>query len=303
MSQEDGQLKCSLRSFERQVPKYAAISYQWGNPSKSNPIIVNGGILKVTTSLKMFFDNAMIWKAVENYLEWPSGWLWIDAICINQDDADERSKQVGKMWEIYEESYTTIIWLGIGNRRLDDAVDLVDLINHQVDPDKDRSIEPWPTVRDGDIPGVTCYFGFTHSYVKTSSDALNAVAELMHLPYWSRAWILQEASAPKRSDMTPSKFGVWLLWGKRTLSWDYHIYTHRLLCDAARRPDDQATLHVNLQSLANPKVNAVMDLYGRRIGKLRSISLLHTLVRCRDSECTDPRDKIYAALGLVGRHA
>lgn len=38
--------------------------------------------------------------------------LWIDAICINQEDLDERSEQVVHMLQIYKNASRVIVWLG-----------------------------------------------------------------------------------------------------------------------------------------------------------------------------------------------
>lgn len=46
-----------------------------------------------------------------------SRWLWIDAICINQKDDEEKSSQVGIMRQIYERAFQTIVWLGEKPRR------------------------------------------------------------------------------------------------------------------------------------------------------------------------------------------
>jgi hypothetical protein len=39
-------------------------------------------------------------------------YLWVDAICINQDDMDERSRQVSIMSEIYSKASQVVVWLG-----------------------------------------------------------------------------------------------------------------------------------------------------------------------------------------------
>ena len=41
-----------------------------------------------------------------------SRYLWIDAICINQEDLDERSQQVGLMRQIYSQASHVVVWLG-----------------------------------------------------------------------------------------------------------------------------------------------------------------------------------------------
>ena len=90
--------------------EYEALSYFWGDPSARSPIKCNGSRLDVTRNLKSALrdlrrpDTPRI--------------LWIDAICIDQDDINEREQQVGIMSDIYRSAKRTVVWLGetfVGN--------------------------------------------------------------------------------------------------------------------------------------------------------------------------------------------
>lgn len=88
---------------------YEALSYQWGDVEKKpRAISVNGQKLWITANL---------WQALI-YLRrvGQSRTLWIDAICINQNDVDERSHQVAMMAEIYTNASKVVSWLGAENR-------------------------------------------------------------------------------------------------------------------------------------------------------------------------------------------
>ncbi|KAH0545316.1 hypothetical protein FGG08_000615 [Glutinoglossum americanum] len=52
-------------------------------------------------------------------------YLWIDAICINQGDVQERIDQVSIMRSIYEQARQTLIWLGEGDAGMDLAMDAI----------------------------------------------------------------------------------------------------------------------------------------------------------------------------------
>ena len=41
--------------------------------------------------------------------------IWVNAMCINQADLDERSKQVSRVKNIYQQAFNIVIWLGEGN--------------------------------------------------------------------------------------------------------------------------------------------------------------------------------------------
>lgn len=123
--------------LQDKVP-YATLSYTWGNPlgvfcSKKDrdaiprtdiPIVCNGKLLEIGENLYRFLCR---WRqALANYEETvresgmpdeleelrPPAEFWIDAICINQDDTEEKNQQVSMMGDIYTKSVTTWVWLG-----------------------------------------------------------------------------------------------------------------------------------------------------------------------------------------------
>ncbi len=87
-------------------PHYEALSYVWGPYDEEDPdlILLERYAFTVTANL----SRALYYLRRENVARI----LWIDAICINQDDLDERSSQVQLMRDIYKASERTVIWLG-----------------------------------------------------------------------------------------------------------------------------------------------------------------------------------------------
>ncbi|KAF2675717.1 HET-domain-containing protein, partial [Lentithecium fluviatile CBS 122367] len=99
-------IRCSLIHInidDDHVP-YEAISYTWGKDQRFEQIICNGSWTSVTRSLaqalQMFrlIDRARI--------------LWADALCINQEDEEEKSWQVGLMRHIYTHAFHVLVWIG-----------------------------------------------------------------------------------------------------------------------------------------------------------------------------------------------
>lgn len=98
-------IRCEMSRVPlRDGPKYTALSYTWGPLSKV-PIWVNGEVLHVTENLLI----ALRWLREHSQ---PSRFLWIDAVCINQKDLDEKSAQVGMMGQIYKSASEVLVWLG-----------------------------------------------------------------------------------------------------------------------------------------------------------------------------------------------
>jgi len=100
------------------APPYTAVSYTWGDPypppephnktvsprsagsSKSSRTIkINGRDLEVTENLGAFL--AQVQSNISSNQATSHQWYWIDALCINQSDNEERTHQVGIMGDIY----------------------------------------------------------------------------------------------------------------------------------------------------------------------------------------------------------
>jgi len=100
------QLDCRLRVCSLvHAPSYEALSYCWGNSSTLLPVTVDENTLLVTENLRAALRHLRRSAAPRR--------LWIDAICINQADVEERSAQVAIMAEIYRNAAQTVIWLGL----------------------------------------------------------------------------------------------------------------------------------------------------------------------------------------------
>lgn len=84
-------------------PKYAAVSYVWGDRDEVTPLMINGVIMLIEQNL------AHALSAVRDRER--QCYFWIDAVCINQDDGFEKASQVKRMAEIYRRAESIVIWL------------------------------------------------------------------------------------------------------------------------------------------------------------------------------------------------
>lgn len=96
---------------------YEALSYVWGSQSETHTIIVNGCDFQVTRNLYTALVHLR-----DNQLE---RILWIDAICINQEDDDEKSEQIPLMRSIYAQADRVLVWLGEAMRDGDEALKVI----------------------------------------------------------------------------------------------------------------------------------------------------------------------------------
>jgi hypothetical protein len=92
---------------------FEALSYTWGNPSETSPVVLHGQRHDVTKNLASalrhlrYHDRQRI--------------LWVDALCIDQDNIEERNQQVTQMRDIYREggAKRVVVWLGeVPNARI-----------------------------------------------------------------------------------------------------------------------------------------------------------------------------------------
>jgi hypothetical protein len=86
---------------------------QWGSPDNKRKISLCGQAFEVTPNLYGALQNLRLRTTVDliDYFK-PSRRFWIDAVCINQEDIQERSQQVLLMWSIYSKASRVVVWLG-----------------------------------------------------------------------------------------------------------------------------------------------------------------------------------------------
>lgn len=82
---------------------YKALSYTWGNLSNTFYIKLNNQPFLVIANLAIALQYLQKETEIVEF--------WIDAICINQQDTDEKSMQVQQIKEIYKKAKKIIVWL------------------------------------------------------------------------------------------------------------------------------------------------------------------------------------------------
>jgi hypothetical protein len=98
-------LRCRIHSEPLELLRsYTALSYTWGPPDQTHSIVVSDYKFFITLSL----------AAALHHIRHPSDviTLWIDQICINQEDGDEKNAQVPLMTQIYRQAEEVLIWIG-----------------------------------------------------------------------------------------------------------------------------------------------------------------------------------------------
>lgn len=160
-------LRCSItqhrRALESQSPdgcNYLAVSYTWGAPDFSYKLFIRLGpcawsCLRITASVDLLL----------RYLRAPykARHFWIDAICLNQGDAIEKSQQIPLMGQIYSEARRVHIWLG--DNQIEIARRALSVM---------RRIE-------------------LEEEVRITEEEIKQLTEFFCQPWFTRRWIIQEA--------------------------------------------------------------------------------------------------------------
>ncbi len=151
--------------------EYEALSYVWGDPGVTRPIYIRATDdinspgtefeVQITTNLESAFRHL---RLIDR-----SRTLWADAICINQNDPDEKIHQIRNMDNIYRKASSVCMWLGEEANDSGAAMELIHLYHHN------NPLE-WK-----ELPRV-----------KDLSRHCKALTYLVCRPWFTRRWIVQE---------------------------------------------------------------------------------------------------------------
>jgi ankyrin repeat protein len=257
-------IRCELRHFVLDTRlEYAALSYTWGRGPDVDNIIVNSRNVRVRKNLWRFLRQARAFV--------PSrfDWLWVDAICINQNDNRERMHQVELMAKIFQAASSVIVWLGPGYGGSEGALDYFS---------SRRAREPkrgHPNIHLGRVASI-------------------GMASLCYRPYWRRLWILQEIVFARR---------IWLMCGDRISPWQpFRDVLLRIQASFAV-PTSAHPKHSRLgdcfesTSILNSPAMTIVALTEQRTHS-RSLHVL--LFKTKFLQCADQLDKVYALLSIAG---
>ncbi|KAI6089526.1 heterokaryon incompatibility protein-domain-containing protein [Hypoxylon rubiginosum] len=193
----DETIQCTLETalLSTSGLTHAALSYVWGDPEITRDIHVNGKPFPITENLYdalwHFRSNSALLSDGRNS-ELP---LWVDAICINQGDTNERNQQVPFMSSIYSSATRVISWVGtpgvdggdIAIRMTRNIVKKVfDDVTGEINEKSLRNIlisHPLLFRKDKEKVVLNDYEG---------NVAWKTINRLYQRPYWRRIWIFQE---------------------------------------------------------------------------------------------------------------
>jgi Heterokaryon incompatibility protein (HET) len=254
------------------LPEYAALSYCWGDGSADKPIDCDGATIWITEDLL---------DALRSLRKLTRKYLWIDQVCINQADLEERGSQVQLMRRIYPGAVQTFLHLGHSDEFPQLLAYYTKYFRGFMQPGflSQLLADPWtflamllwlPKLLLNYLGGVE-YKSELHAY--------------NYRPCFARAWILQEVSlSPK----------VQVICRNTAIRWDQfaqivYEYFGGIVSEEGQVPV-RANSHGSFLSF-----NHIIDTvkYSDRTTLLKLLSF------SKEMTASDPRDRIYALLALA----
>jgi hypothetical protein len=263
-------------SWDCDAPEVEALSYTWGSPDNPVDIFVKVGESSFCTlSVTQNLAEALRYLRLED----KPRLLWIDAICVNQQDMDERSSQVELMADIYSLAKKVVVWLGPESYDSSIALECIEMIDSRVDIN-------WKENMAIGKSEETCW-GDEEQQLPFSEHQHEALFNFFSRPWFSRLWIWQEV---KLASSPPV-----VMIGAQTVSWT-----------AVQAAAFSLQIKPNLYfTFASPTVYArcigtaylLCNENSRDDDGFMPLKLL--LGHTRSCLCTDQRDRIFALLSLI----
>ncbi|KAI6370098.1 hypothetical protein MCOR25_004269 [Pyricularia grisea] len=292
------------------APRYEALSYVWGDPVFNHELHIiensNDDVVHITKNLSQALRRLRLPDEPRT--------LWVDAICINQDDIEERGRQVAMMQAIFGSCECCLAWLGPFSHKDDkprrfeiaeeeymtEAIELFERIAvHDIAllGSKKETAETIASLHRGrpTHPDPT-----KDHYLLSGHETMMLSSLFRRAKLWERAWCVQELSGAPR---------LVLVAGDARLDWDRvgsflsagqysdafhgsfgHGYVMPIISQIFSSPK---RIQEQRQILQDAKAGKVDD------GSANASTLMDVLARFRHLESTDPRDMIFGLLGLV----
>jgi len=257
-------------------PTYVAVSYAWGDAGDTRKIKIDGVSVSVSASL----HGALEALRQRNY----DVLVWVDALCIDQANQEERSEQVRLMTNIYAQAESVAVWLG---GEADDSVLGMRFLRELAE-----------TAR---MPNAIARF-----LSKAQKQELEAVASLFERDYWSRLWVVQEIFNAKTIQILCGTSSVeYSAFSRASAILGHHREILNSLFPAGQGRGQvalrsqfsvpQALVHQGPASF--PDFRLFRDAH--RDDNPNATILLDALCSCRRKFAADPRDKVFGILGVL----
>ena len=258
-------------------PAFEALSYTWGDGKLCQRLFCNDSAIKITQSLYEALIHLRHPEATRT--------LWVDAVCIDQNNNDEKIEQLPHMKDIYQYANQVVIWLGLADESTGQALSLIRLAAHCLRQESGQSMpthksprfqEPFSDERNRQR-------GFPP---KEHSESWLPVVELFARSWFYRCWTFQEAALAM----------------KATIQIGAHLLDWADLCLASTFFYEKSYTLVS-KEIGDTLSNICGLCWTSRIGKglqeWRPMPLMVLLIATSNTQATLAKDRIFGLLALT----
>ena len=244
------------------IPEYEALSYTWGSATNLDYIYVQEDEGEKALAITPSLAEALRYLRCQDHPRV----LWIDAICVDQNNTAERGHQVLRMADIYYQASRVMIWLGPERDDSTLAMQQFNALGQTIEMDWDRF-----KVKPLSGENLDQWFKEPLSFAKDRR-TLAAIQCFLNRSWFKRLWIWQEIRL--------ANVGTLMMCGGDFMLWN--TFRHAIVCLVWK----QSTFF---------QLKQIMNLchYSQSPPTLR-----HLLQATRYAQCSDERDRIYAILNI-----
>jgi Heterokaryon incompatibility protein (HET) len=314
----------SLLNFEiGSHPDYTALSYTWGDPVYEDVLDAGNrsiyhpfpnqkrhGKLKVTSNL----HDALLQLQRSGL----TGYLWIDAICIDQSNAEERNHQVNMMCEIYEKASHVLVWLGKEDESASVVISLLHRLARCVQDVSPNLLDNLHFAHPLDFPPATNNPSALElrDIPDFTDEEDSAISVFLNRRWFRRIWIIQEVVLAAQTEV---------LWGTFTTSWktfsdciNHWQYSIRSRLQGSIHPlttgdtDPMAHSYIirALSDFASGEIRSdllklPLETWLLDVGERSSTGAIFMMIlrAGRSFRSKEPEDKVFGLLGLIQKAA
>ena len=265
----------TITPFEKDHPPvFDALSYVWGDSSTPKNIFIGTSgdtTLAVTSNLSQALPY-LRYKKQERI-------LWIDAICVDQQNLKERGQQVARMGDIFTLADKVIVWLGPEDKEVIRGLKVLRQLSSHIEVD-------WATYNAKHTATVHAIWASLTGKLFFGGHTVNAMTKLFSYPWFGRLWVWQEIRlANSRATVVCGTYAIPWITFRKAAFWLYYKSPELLY----KRLNHGHTLLNRISNVI--KASDTSSTYD--LGELTRVT--------KDCECSDPRDRVYAVMNLVTR--
>lgn len=281
-----------LEAGQRLWPSFMALSYVWGDTNNRRDIKViksaDDSDSEDVISAKRISVTANLAEALK-YLPYADSHiiLWIDALCINQDDLEERAQQVKLMAEIYSSAERVLAWVGPSSHNSNVALNMFHRIADSIDVDVDspsleirRKESKW--TKESDTAAMYFQLLLDPQFpLPWDGPETQSFGAFFDRSWFGRLWVRQEITLGAKDAL--------ILCGSSSMEW-------------AKFKKAAIFLSKKAKDVNNPRFQQYSDrmsLMADTVSHRGAARLGPLLRQMQCTECADPRDRVYGIMGIL----